>query len=269
MTCRAMRMPGMAEEKNMNRTKKNKLLFICIAVSIILICILLILVQKRGYQIENKSNYYEGTFCENFEFNSNITITFPQIVNADERSNELIRQAAYSEWGKTYEEAIVFLEEWQKDSKLFESTVIDYETIYFTKNMASFLFNIFSVNGGPSYFHHYPVAINLRSNEYIQLCDLTSNNAVLEAIRNGNFKVYEGTYSEFDEADAHEQDIIDLMIQELETSLEKYPVGDGYSRYSSYNIGLDAEYLYLYVNFPNIAFHDYMILCIPLKDIIE
>lgn len=251
----------------MNRIKKNKLLFIGIAVFVILTCI--ILRKKIGCQIEKESDYYKGTFFENFESNSEITITYPKIVNTYERSNELIKQAAYSEWGKTYEEAIIFLEEWQKDSRLFESTVIDYETIYFTNDTASFLFNIFSVNGGPSYFGHYLVAVNLRTSEYIQLCDLTSKNAVFEAIRNGNFKVYEGTYSEFDETDAHEQDIIDLMIQELETSLEEYPVEDGYSRYSSYNIGLDAEYLYLYVSLPNIAFHDYMILCIPLEDIVE
>ncbi|MDE7223053.1 MAG: hypothetical protein K2O34_04640 [Acetatifactor sp.] len=251
----------------MNRIKKNKLLFIGIAAIAILTCI--IFGQKRVCRIENESDYYKGTFFENRESNSEITIIYPQIVNTDERSNELIRQAAYSEWGKTYEEATIFLEEWQKDSGLFESTVIDYETIYFTNDTASFLFNIFSVNGGPSYFGHYLVAINLRTSEYIQLCDLTSKNAVLEAIRSGNFKVYEGTYSEFDETDAHEQDIIDLMLQELEISLEKYSVEDGYNRYSSYNIGLDAEYLYLYVNLPNIAFHDYLILCIPLRDIIE
>lgn len=251
----------------MNRIKKNKLLFIGITVFVILTCI--ILGQKRGCQIEKESDYFKGTFFENFESNSEITIIYPHIVNTDGRSNKLIKQAAYSEWGTTYEEAIAFLEEWQKDSRLFESTVIDYETIYFTNDTASFLFNILSVNGGPSYFGHYLVAVNLRTSEYIQLCDLTSKNAVLEAIRNGNFKVYEGTYSEFDETDAHEQDIIDLMIQELEASLEKYPVEDGYSRYSSYNIGLDAEYLYLYVSLPNIAFHDYMILCIPLKDIVE
>lgn len=251
----------------MNRIKKNKLLFIGIVAFVILTCI--ILGKKRGCQIENESDYYKGTFFENFESNSEITITYPQIVNADERSNELIKQAAYSEWGKTYEEAIIFLEEWQKDSRLFESTVIDYETIYFTNDTASFLFNIFSANGGPSYFGHYLVAVNLRTSEYIQLCDLTSKNAVLEAIRSGNFKVYEGTYSEFDETDAYEQNIIDLMIRELEASLEKYPVEDGYSRYSSYNIGVDKEFLYLYVSLPNIAFHDYMILCIPLKDIVE
>lgn len=250
----------------MNRIKKNKLLFICIAV----IAILSILVaQKKVYRIKNTSNYYEGNFFENFELNSEIMITYPQIINADERSNELIRQAAYSEWGKTYEEATIFLEEWQKDSKLFESTVIDYETVYLKKDIASFLFSIFSANGGPSYFDHYLVAINLRTSEYIQLCDLTNKNAVLEAIQNGNFKVYEGTYSEFDETDAHEQSIIDIIIQELAASLEKYPIEDGYSRYSSYNIGLDEEYLYLYVSLPNIAFHDYMIICIPLKDIIE
>lgn len=222
----------------------------------------------NAYKLENE--------CQHFANDSGyqkITVNFPQIyrlftTESIEKTNLLLKRVAFSAWGRTYEEASIYIKGWQEGQNTSGAANIEYKVLYFSRNYFSVVFESLFMAGATSTTHSL-VTIDLETGKYILLYDVVKIDKVFEAIRNGNFKVYEGTYSEFSETDAHEQDILDLMIQELETSLEEYPVEDGYSRYSSYNIGLDAEYLYLYVNLPNIAFHDYMILCIPLKDIVE
>lgn len=248
--------------------KKRKIVMVALSISILFVLLIFILIRCNEYKIKNE--------CYYFDMHSGyqkIIVNFPKIyclgtTNSIEKSNFLLRQGAFSAWGNTYENALIYLEGWQEGQNLGGAAEVEYEVLYLSQSCVSVVFDTLFMAGSTSTAHNL-VSINLQAGKYILLDDITSIDNVLEAIRNGNFEVYEGTYSEFDEADAHKQDIIELMVQELEASLEKVPPEEGYDRYSVYNIGLDKEYLYLYISLPNIAFHDYMILCIPLEDVVE
>lgn len=103
---------------------------------------------------------------------------------------------------------------------------------------------MFSVTGGPSYFGNYPVSVDLNKGVYI------------------------GTYSEVDEKDLHNPEVIDLLVKELGNSLEEPPV-EGFDRFGGRNIGMDGKNVYVYAYLPDIAFHDYVILSIPLDEVIN
>ncbi len=215
--------------------------------------------------IENEYHYFKS-----LHERSGIAVDIPQIQIYGEdakQSNDLLRQAAFSLWEETYEDAAAYLEEWQV-SEEYEATEVTYEVLAFSEDYASFVFSIMSF-GGSTYHAHHCVSVNLHTKEYIRLEDIASTKQVLNAVKCGHFSVYIGTYSEFGEADAHEAEIIDLLTAKLEAFLSKETVQEGYNRFSSRNIGLDEDNLYLYVELPEIAFHDYMILCIPLNALSE
>ena len=84
---------------------------------------------------------------------------------------------------------------------------------------------------------------------------------MLKVLQLGNFEVYAGTYFEFDD-DAHEPEIIDKFIK---TFNEQVSVGipeATFDRFSSQNIGLDKDFLYIYFLW---SLHDNYILRIPRK----
>lgn len=223
------------------------------------------LTDEEKLSLEKKSDFYEGTVQY-----SKITVNYPQIngsINSEivENTNALIKQAAFSVWGNTYEEAAAQLEAWQKDSYQ-EETVIDYEVIHFSHDYMSVIFSVFSVTGGPSYFGNYPVSVDLNKGEYIGLYDITSKEQVIDAVKDGKFKVYIGTYSEVDEEDFHNPEVIDLLAEELEDSLGE-PPAEGFDRFSGWNIGIDEEDIYIRIHLSDIAFHDYVILSIPLDEV--
>ncbi len=110
------------------------------------------------------------------------------------------------------------------------------------------------------------MSVALNKGEYIGLDDITSKEQVIEAVKNGRFTVYIGTYSEVDEEYLHNPEVIDLLAEELEDSLEE-PPAEGFDRFSGWNIGMDGKNIYVYVYLPDIAFHDYVILRIPLDEV--
>jgi len=248
--------------------KKKKIAFWVTLISIIVVFLVFKLIKGNEYNVKNERIQFDMHSGQ-----QNITVNFPQIdslviTDAIEKSNLLLRQGAFSAWGNTYEDALTYLKGWQEGQNLGGAAEVGYEVLYLSHNCVSVVFDTLFMAGSTSTAHSL-VSVDLQEGKYILLDDMASADNIVEAIRNGNFKVYEGTYSEFDEADAHGQDVVSRITQELEASLEKMPLEEGYDRYSSYNVGLDKEYLYLYVRLPNIAFHDYMILCIPLEDIAE
>lgn len=217
------------------------------------------------WRLEKKSDVYKGSVQY-----SEITVNYPQIYcrtdsEKAENANALIKQAAYAVWGNTYEEAASQLEEWQKDSYR-EGTDIDYEVLHCSNDYISVIFSVLSTTGGPSYFGHYPVSVDLNKGEYIGFYDITSKEQVLDAVKDGKFKVYIGTYSEADEEDFHNPEVLDLLAEELEDSLGK-PPAEGFDRFSGWNLGMDEEDIYIRIYLSDIAFHDYVILSIPLDEV--
>ena len=89
---------------------------------------------------------------------------------------------------------------------------------------------------------------------------------MLKVLQLGNFEVYAGTYFEFDD-DAHEPEIIDQFIK---TFKEQVSVGipeATFDRFSSQNIGLDKDFLYIYFPAKRIwSLHDNYILRIQRKN---
>lgn len=238
---------------------------ICFAICFTIIISVCVFFKQERLSLEKKSDFYEGSVQY-----SEITVNYPQLnrsVDSEkvEIANTLIKQAAFSMWGNTYDEATTYLEEWQKDSYR-EETVIDYEVIHFSHAYISVIVSVFSVTGGPSYFGHYPVSVDLNKGEYIRIYDITSKEQVINAVKDGKFTVYIGTYSEVDEEYMHKPEVIDLLAEEMEKSLWE-PLVEGFDRFSGWNIGMDGENIYVYVYLPDIAFHDYVILRIPLDEV--
>lgn len=196
-----------------------------------------------------------------------ITVNYPQARWEEDtllirQSNDLLKQAAYALFGKNKKEADEELEEWEDLG--FGGDTIEYELLYASKEYVSLIYETLSWGGASVVTHHYPVTVDLRTGKYLYLFNVTSAEKVLEAIESGEFTVYEGLWSEFHEEDAHEEEIITLMLEALTDSLKKPWEKDGFDRLSSYNIGLDAEAVYIYFPISEwYSFHGYYILRIP------
>ena len=99
---------------------------------------------------------------------------------------------------------------------------------------------------------------------YIYFSDFADINEVLQALQTGNFEVYAGTYSEFSSEDAHAPDVIKQFSETFQEQVSASTTGEGFDRFSSQNIGLDQQYLYIYFPFEKgISFQGYYILGIP------
>lgn len=189
-----------------------------------------------------------------------VNIDFPQLKNTingnTEKANELLKDAAFSIQGKTADAAIALLEEEIQNPDCFDTIDVDYEILRLDENCISVVYEIYSYTGGASpHTHHYMTTIDIGKGEYIELRDFTSVEQLTETLRTGNFEVYTGTYSEFRDEDAHEQEAIGGFIESTES---------GFDRFSSQNIGLDEKNIY--VSFPYaISLHGYFILGVPLE----
>lgn len=111
----------------MRKAIKTGVLILCMIPTILFY----VFSRRERLNIEKKSDFYEGTVQY-----SEITVNYPQLhygIDSEkvEIANALIKQAAFSVWGNTYEEAAACLEKWQKDSCRGE-TVIDYEVTHFS-----------------------------------------------------------------------------------------------------------------------------------------
>ena len=224
--------------------------------------------NKRTLQVKNDV-YSLGR--ERNETNIyNITINYPQLedgigLNIDiNKVNSLLKDAAFSVYAKTYVKAVAQLEEEVQDAHAYAGDVIDYDLLWLDNDYISLVFSIDSCVGGPSYMHQYPVTIDIEKGQYIYFSDFADINEVLQALQTGNFEVYAGTYSEFSSEDAHAPDVIKQFSETFQEQVSASTTGEGLDRFSSQNIGLDQQYLYIYFPFEKgISFQGYYILGIP------
>lgn len=253
------------------RYKRRIFLGIIIALIISFVFIVLTITShKQDLQVRNDVYSVEREKNEGVWEAYNVTINYPQFDSTEEagididRVNALIKDAAFSMYGKTSADAITVLEEELRDSHSYEESFIDYDILQLDQEYISMVFTIDYCVGGPSYMQQYPVTIDIKKGEYIYLNDLADLNEVLNVLRSGNFEVYAGTYSEFTDEDAHGQEAIRCFTETFEEQIRKSVTEGSFDRFSSQNIGIDEQYIYIF--FPleeGISFHGYYILCVP------
>ena len=167
-------------------------------------------------------------------------------------------------YGETSAEAITRLEGEVQDLNAYAGTEIDYDVLQLENDYISLAFSIDSCVGGPSYMHQYLVTINMEKGEYIYFSDLADLDEVQEVLQMGDFEVYAGTYFEFNEEDAHDPDVIHCFVETFKEQIRVSTTEGSFDRFSSQNIGLDKQYLYIYFPFEEgVSFHGYYILSVP------
>ena len=226
--------------------------------------------KNQNLHIRNEvySLYRERT--ENLQAPYYVMVNFPQLEDAGDldvdinKVNLLIKDAAFSMYGETSAEAITRLEEEVRDLNAFEGTEIDYDVLQLENDYISLAFSINSCVWGPSYMHQYLVTINMEKGEYIYFSDLADLDEVQEVLQMGDFEVYAGTYFEFNEEDAHDPDVIHCFVETFKEQIRVSTTEGSFDRFSSQNIGLDKQYLYIYFSFEEgVSFHGYYILSVP------
>ncbi len=239
--------------------KKMKLIQVIILFLFVVGC------SEQNTRIENEQYVLEKKTEEN-EFVYRIEINFPQILNMPnssliEKSNILLKDAAFSVYGNTYDSAIKYIEKCKNEFGYEPSTLIEYDILSLSDDYISLIFHVdsFAVS---SYTHHYLVTIDIGSGEYIFLNDLKDIEELINLINMNNFVVVEGTYSEFPEEDLYQPEITEKFVEILCNELKDNALDDVFDRFSSQNIGMDGENLYLYFPLAE-AFHGYVILQVP------
>ena len=195
-----------------------------------------------------------------------VNINYPQLKNTQnagtEKVNELLKDAAFSIWGKTADAATALLEEEVEDLDCFETFEVDYDILWLDESCISVVYMVTSYTGGPSYRHHYMTTVDINEEKYIELDDVISIEQLTQTLRAGIFEVYTGTYSEFRDEDAHKPEEIENFVQSFKENLAYEKTESGFNRFSSKNIGLDEKNIYIYFPY-NISLDGYFILCIP------
>lgn len=152
-------------------SKRRYIEKIFLGIIIVLIISLVFIVSnstrhKQDLQIRNDVYTIEREKIEGVQEAYNVTINYPQFDSTDEadididRVNALIKDTAFSMYGKTSVDAIVVMEEEMRDSHSFEGSLIDYDILQLEKDYISMVFTIDYCVGGPSYMHQYPVTID-------------------------------------------------------------------------------------------------------------
>ena len=220
--------------------------------------------NEQTLQVSNEMYSLERS--EGLAFHVNIN--YPQLKNtknADtEKVNELLKDAAFSIWGKTADAATALLEEEVEDLDCFETFEVDYDILWLDESCISVVYMVTSYTGGPSYRHHYMTTVDINEEKYIELDDVISIDQLTQTLRAGIFEVYTGTYSEFRDEDAHKPEEIENFVQAFKENLAYEKTESGFNRFSSKNIGLDDKNIYIYFPY-NISLDGYFILCVPLE----
>lgn len=257
----------------MSGKRYKRKIFLGIIIVLIISSVFIVLAvtrHKQDLQVRNDVYSVEREKIEGVWEAYNVTINYPQFDSTDEadididRVNALIKDAAFSMYGKTSADAITVLEEELRDSHSYEESFIDYDILQLEQDYISMVFTIDYCVGGPSYMQQYPVTIDIKKGEYIYFNDLEDFNEVLNVLRSGNFEVYAGTYSEFTDEDAHGQEAIRCFTETFEEQISKSVMEGSFDCFSSQNIGIDEQHIYIF--FPleeGISFHGYYILCVP------
>lgn len=202
-----------------------------------------------------------------------VSIEFPQLKGTSDfdmdKVNALIKDMAFAACGKTSYDAIKQLEkEWEDLNSDRTSVHVSYEILNLEQDYISLVFMLQSFTGGPSYMHQYLVTVDLKNARYVYFNEFADMEQVLEAVQAGDYKVYAGTYSEVSEEYVHKPDMRNRFVQQFKDRIEIGVPQEGIDCFSSQNIGLDKEYLYIYFLFDySDSFHGYYILCIPRKSL--
>lgn len=256
------------------KKKRIRIYFICILV-IILYCLLDLLHDNRlnsdattavnNMEIKNEQ-YLLKIYKEDGSIWYDIEVNYPQLFNtlksgSVEKANILLKDAAFSIYGKTYNEAKEHLKESEKGIRYESSVMVEYDILQLSDDYISLIFCMDSF-GWKAVRYQYLVTIDINNGEYISLTDLEDSLQMERLVESGNFQVMEGTYSELHEDFFHEPEVIKRLVKMLKDELKNNKLNDGFDIVSSQNIGIDEENLYLYLRFDE-AFHGYVILRVP------
>lgn len=226
--------------------------------------------KKQIPQIRDENFILERERAEGLIFY--VDISFPQLESNIypnvEELNSLIKDAAFAFYGVSSEDALLLLEKEKDDIPDF-SLHVDYDVLHMGNEYISVVFTVNVLTGGPSVMHQYLVTVDMRGREYIYFDNFVNIDQVLKVLQLGNFEVYAGTYFEFDDNDAHAPGIIDQFIKIFNEQVSVGIPEAAFDRFSSQNIGLDKDFLYIYFPAKGIwSFHDYYILRIPRKELV-
>lgn len=235
-----------------------KITFTGICFIFIALCVLYFFMVKKVQTPQVFHEIYSLERNEGLTFHVNIN--FPQLKNTKNVNasnvNELLKNAAFSIWGKNADAATALLEEEMEDLDCFESFEVDYEILWLDERCISVVYVITSYTGGPSYTHHYMTTVDISAGKYIELNEIISIEQLTQTLRAGIFEVYTGTYSEFQDEDAHKPEEIENFIQAFKENLAYEKTESGFNRFSSKNIGLDEKNIYIYFPY-NISLDGY------------
>lgn len=181
-----------------------------------------------------------------------IEINYPQLLALSEsdrieRINMLLKNASFSVFESTYDEAITYLKELEREDRYEASVVNQYDILHLSNNYISLIYEVEAVSGRVSIYHYY-VTIDMDKGEYVGLNDLANRNQLINLIESGNFEVIEGTYSELHGDYFHQPEVIASFVEMLKSELDNRKFSDGYDD-SCQNIGMDEENLYLHFYF--------------------
>lgn len=230
---------------------------------------------------------FEKEFDPEARTGGKIEVHYPQIKRGtspelDRQINIILRDTAFSFFDDfeeiTYEEALDLIAEETKDS-VWDVT-IDYPVLHYNNAYISLIFLVESCNGARVNINHYLATIDLTTGQYIHFNDLLNMDELSRLLRNNLFDVYEGTYAEFKEEDAHEPEVIEEFIETIEKRLnspdttqwlygevmEHTAANPHYGLDNGQNIALDDKYLYIrFYDSEYYALNDHFILRIPLE----
>lgn len=208
----------------------------------------------------------------------NINIQYPQLTgerNSDlDAANRLIKEAAFAVLcnGEEVEDVVAALEREKEDLSASTAYSVEYKLLYLGDDCISMVFSMVSCVGGPAAYHDYVVTVDIKNGRYIYFNDYAEIDKVLQIVLSGDFVVYEGTCNEVTDEEVHKPESLKRFTKIFREKIYTSETGEDFDRYSSQNIGLDEEYLYIYFNIPNEhwivrSFHGYFILGIPLESI--
>ncbi len=260
----------------MKKSKDRKRFVICtIGALAIVICCLAYLMHYRSFNlisigvtdnVEVKREQY--AFRKNREDGSlwyQVEINYPQLLNSSEsdgieRINALLRDAAFSVYENTYDEAIAYLKELEDGDRYVASVVNKYDILQLSNDYISILFEVESFSASV-HTHHYFATIDVNKGEYVGLNDLANRSQLIDLIESGNFEVIEGMYSELHGDYFHQPEVIASFVEMLKSELDNHDLSDGYDNRCQ-NIGMDEENLYLHFYY-DVSLDGYVLLRVP------
>ncbi len=222
-------------------------------------------INKAG-GIEIKDEQY--VFEKNKEDGSlwyRIEINYPQLLNPSksdriDRINMLLKNTAFSHFGSTYDEVIMYFKELEESETYRASRVSKYDILHLSNNYISLIYETEGVSGRVSTYHYF-VTIDMDKGEYVGLNDLTNRDQLIHLIESGDFEVIEGTYSELHGDYFHQPEVIVFFVEILKSELANRKLSDGYDDISQ-NIGMDGENLYLHFYY-DVSLNGYVLLRVP------